>query len=135
MKIRNASREDLDRLCEVDHHISRKELEISISLGHVSIAEEDGVMIGWMRYNMFWDNTPFLNMLYLLEGDRGKGYGKKMMEDWEKRMKQSGFSCVMTSTASDEYAQHFYVKLGYKAVGGFTYGTDPYEIIFMKKLG
>jgi hypothetical protein len=40
----------------------------------------------------------------------------------------------MTSTASDEYAQHFYQKLGYTTIGGFTPFGDPYVLIFSKML-
>ena len=44
------------------------------------------------------------------------------------------YSNVMTSTASNEYAQHFYNKLGYIAVGGFSPVGEPYEIILSKVL-
>lgn len=38
---------------------------------------------------------------------------------WENEMKQQGYETLMTSTRADEYAQHFYFKLGYEVVGGF----------------
>ena len=40
----------------------------------------------------------------------------------------------MTSSQQDEYAQHFYVKLGYRAVGSFMLEGDSLEIIFEKRL-
>jgi ribosomal protein S18 acetylase RimI-like enzyme len=49
-------------------------------------------------------------------------------------MHRSGYHIVMTSTASDEYAQHFYRKLGYTAIGGFALPGDPYELILSKEL-
>ena len=39
-----------------------------------------------------------------------------------------------TQTQSDEEAQHFYRKLGYKEIGGCIYNNDPYEIILKKML-
>lgn len=36
---------------------------------------------------------------------------------WENEMKLLGYIAVMTSTNSDEQAQHFYRKLGYKDCG------------------
>ena len=36
--------------------------------------------IGWLRFNLFWDNIPFLNMLYFLEEYRRKGYGKQLLD-------------------------------------------------------
>ncbi len=133
MTIRIATQNDLLRIAKQDRHISREELKNLISLGRVAVAEDGEVFLGWMRWNLFWDNTPFLNMLYLLEPHRGKGYGKAMMDWWEAEMQKQGFESLMTSTASDEYAQHFYQKLGYAAIGGFTPPGEVYELIFWKR--
>ena len=134
MTIRTATPADLPVIAEYDHHISREELRNLISLGRVAVAEENETFLGWLRWNLFWDNTPFLNMLYLLEPHRGKGHGTAMMQWWEAEMRNLAFSTVMTSTASDEYAQHFYGSLGYTAVGGFALPGDVYELIFCKTL-
>lgn len=134
MIIRLATMDDIEELEKYDKHISKKELENSIHLNRVFLAEENKKFVGWLRYNLFWDNIPFMNMLYLLEDSRGKGIGKQLVAYWEKQMGRLNFDMVMTSTASDEYAQHFYHKLGYSTVGGFLLGEDPYEIILSKKL-
>lgn len=134
MQIRLAISSDTNMLHTHDHHISRQELINSIQLNRIYLAEEAGEFLGWLRYNMFWDNTPFMNMLYVLEGSRGKGYGRLLVEQWEKAMRQLGHKVVLTSTASDEFAQHFYHKLGYTTIGGFTLENDPYEVILSKRL-
>lgn len=134
MEIRFATMKDIDTLYFYDKHIGKQELENLIRVNRVYILEKDDNFMGWLRYNLFWDNTPFLNMLYLLEDDRGKGLGKKIVVYWEEQMKILGYSNVMTSTASNEYAQHFYNKLGYIAVGGFSPVGEPYEIILSKVL-
>lgn len=134
MTIRKATQADIKLLHEYDIHISEQELATSISLGRVYVVEEGGVFAGWLRYNLFWDNTPFMNMLYVLDGYRGKGLGISLTEHWEDDMRMDGYDTVLTSTQSDEFAQHFYVKLGYRAIGGFAIGDDPYELIFMKNI-
>lgn len=134
MTIRTAEEKDLAVLALHDCHIPRSELKTGISLGRVLIAEADGVLVGWLRWSLFWDNTPFMNLLFLPEGFRGKGYGKKLVVHWEQEMMHRGYKTAMTSTASDEYAQHFYQKLGYTAIGGFTPFEEPYELLFAKKL-
>ncbi|WP_373725763.1 GNAT family N-acetyltransferase [Bacteroides heparinolyticus] len=60
----------------------------------------------------FWDNTPFCTLLFIDTEHRKNGYGKLMMEYWEKDMKSQGYEMLMTSTQVDEDAQHFYRKLG-----------------------
>lgn len=134
MIIRTASADDIDTLLKYDRHISAEEMKNSVVLGRVYIAEERGGFAGWLRYNMFWDNTPFMNMLFLKEEYRGRGFAKRLVCHWEERMKGMNFKTVMTSTQSDEYAQHFYTRLGYAASGGFVTDSGEYELIFIKRI-
>lgn len=134
MTIITASEVHIPTLLQYDRHIAESELRYLVSRCRILIAEEDGRFCGWLRWNLFWDNTPFMNMLYVLEPCRGIGIGWELTCHWERSMKELGYRTVMTSTASDEYAQHFYRKLGYETVGGFTTCGDPYELILMKRL-
>lgn len=134
MNIRRAEKSDVEILSEYDKHISKEEMESIISLGRVSIAEDSGVFIGWLRWNLFWDNTPFLNMLFLLDEYRNSGHGKEMLSHWEKQMKEKGYALVMTSSLANEEAQHFYRKSGYFDSGVLLLPGEPLEIIFIKKI-
>ena len=94
MLIRVATEADLQVIKTYDHHISQKELSASIQRNRVYLAEEQGKFLGWLRYNLFWDNTPFMNMLFFLEESRGKGYGRQLVEYWEQEMKEQGYEVV-----------------------------------------
>ncbi|HID0882721.1 TPA: GNAT family N-acetyltransferase [Clostridium botulinum] len=96
--------------------------------------DQDNKIIGWLRYSYFWDNTPFMNMLYINENYRNKGIGKKLVEFWETEMKSKGYELVMTSTLSNEQAQHFYRKLRYKDAGSLLLDDEPLEITFTKSI-
>lgn len=63
MNIRLAQKSDIEALSMHDKHIRETELESVISLGRVIVAEHNGTFVGWLRWNLFWDNTPFMNML------------------------------------------------------------------------
>jgi ribosomal protein S18 acetylase RimI-like enzyme len=126
--IRYAGSNDYFWLKEHDKHISENKIENK----EVYIAVENGTIIGWLRYNLFWDSVPFMNMIYFLEEYRKKGIGKRLVKYWEEDMKQKGYNNVLTSTQSNEEAQHFYRKIGYIEIGGFKYFNDPYEILFQK---
>lgn len=132
--IKTAGIADLPLLMKHDVHVSEEILHEIILAGRVYLARVDDVFAGWMRHGLFWDETPFLNMLYLLAPFRNRGFGRQMMAWWEGEMLKRGFCTVMTSTQVTEHAQHFYQKLGYRAVGGFFYNDDPYEIILIKNL-
>jgi len=51
----------------------------------VIVIKKSGKIIGWLRFNYFWDKHPFMNMLMIVEEYRGKGLGKKLVQFWEKR--------------------------------------------------
>ncbi len=89
---------------------------------------EDGAI------NLFWDNTPFMNMLFVLETYRGIGIGKQLVTLWESEMKFLKYKLLMTSTLSNEHAQHFYRRLGYKDAGCLLLPDEPLEIIFTKEI-
>ena len=133
MEIRLANSDDYLALLMVDHHINKDELALSISLKRIYVAYENEEFVGWLRYNLFWDQIPFINMLYVMEDFRGQGYGIGLMNYFEKEMKKK-YSKVMVSTQANEYAQHFYDKIGYKAIGGFMLPKEEYEVLMVKTL-
>lgn len=118
MKIRVAGPADQETLARQDRHVSRRELDTLTGQGRVYMAETKGQFAGWLRFGLFWDNTPFLNMLFVLEPYRGRGVGRALVRHWEERMKAEGYPVVMTSTVSDECAQHFFTGWGIRRSAG-----------------
>lgn len=134
MTIQIANEKHLSFLQENDTHISIDILKTKISKEEILIMEMNGNCIGWLRYSLFWDEIPFMNMLYFLEDYRRKGYGKILVEYWEKVLMQNGHKRFLTSTLANEEAQHFYRKMGYHDIGGFILPMEPLEIILMKDI-
>ena len=121
---------------DLDRHLPENIFDEKVRTKQGYVLVEDEKIIGILRYNLFWDNTPFCTMLFIEESYRSKGYGRQMIEHWEKDMKAQGYGMLMTSTQVDEDAQHFYRKLGYKDAGGFIVDVpgfeQPMEMIMMK---
>ena len=134
MIIRHAKIADYSWLKEHDKHISEETLKTKIESKEIYVAQENNELIGWLRYNLFWDNIPFMNLIYFLEEYRRNGFGRKLVNHWENEMKEKGYKNVLTSTLSTEEAQHFYRKMGYTEIGGFKYLDEALEMIFCKKI-
>ena len=137
-KIRYAEIYDRDNWLKLDGHLSEKEFynKTRDKMGLVLTVNEK--IVGILRYNLFWDSIPFCNMIYIDDGYRGVGFGLKLMSYWENEMKTKGYDMLMLSTRSDEDAQHFYRKLGYKDCGCLFFDEEKYkqpaELFFMKPL-
>lgn len=127
IEIRYVQMEDKDFWFSLDKHLPEREFisKVNEQRGYVLLV--DGKPEGLLRYNLFWDNTPFCTMLFVDWEHHGKGYGRALVEQWEKDMKSQGYGMLLTSTQVDEEAQHFYRKLGYKDCGGFTVDIPGYE--------
>lgn len=127
INIRYVQAGDKEFWYSLDKHLPDAEFvnKIRDKRGYVLLL--DDTPIGLLRYNLFWDNTPFCTMLFIDWDYQRKGYGKKLMEFWEGDMKSQGYGMVLVSTQVDESAQHFYRKLGYKDCGGFVIDIPAYE--------
>ena len=138
MEIKYVSKEDKEFWYKLDKHLPDSEFLKKIRDKQGYVIFENGEPIGLLRYNLFWDNTPFCTMLFIDGSKQKKGYGRALMQFWEDDMHNQGYGMVMTSTQVNEDAQHFYRKIGYKECGGFTLDIpgfeQPMEMIMSKPL-
>lgn len=132
--IRYAVCGDTNALSKLDRNVSEKELLNAVNLRRVIVSAENGKIVGWLRYGLFWDNTPFMNMLYVIDGERGKGRGSALCDFWENEIRSLGYETVLTSTQSDERGQFFYRKRGYRDCGSLILPDEVTEIIMYKNL-
>ena len=132
--IRYAITADFDIVKTYDKHICESELRNVINSNRILLMYKNDAFLGWLRFNLFWDNTPFMNMLFILDQHRGKGYGKQLLNYWETEMRGNNYHMVLTSTLSSEQAQFFYRKNGYIDCGALLLPDEPLEIILHKNL-
>ena len=134
IKIRFATSQDYDYLVHNDRHIKPEVVEKKIEDAEIIVVLDNAKNIGWLRFNYFWDEIPFMNMLWIEEDYRRKGIGTRLVNFWEIEMSQRDNNQVMTSTLSDEAAQHFYRKLQYQDRGSLMLPGEALEIFFLKSL-
>ena len=136
MEIRLAERKDKDQILKYDCHIHPDRVCACIDNALVDVLCDGDKIAGILRYNLFWQSVPFLDLLLIDETCRGQGWGSRMMENWEESMKTMGYPYVMLSTQEDETAKYFYEKLGYRRIGAFlTPEQEAEELVYLKELG
>lgn len=125
---------DYEYLAKNGRHIRPETTRQKIERCEIIVIRDNSQPVGWLRFGYFWDTVPFMNMLFIAEGKRRKKLGTNLVAYWEKEMQQRGYDMVMTSTQSDEQAQHFYRRIGYQDAGAFLLPGEVLEIIFLKSL-
>ena len=138
ISIRYVEKCDKEFWYSLDSHLSEEEFEKKVrdKMGYVLL--NDGKPAGLLRYNLFWDNTPFCTLLFIDWNEQRKGLGKALMQHWEEDMRAKGYGMIFVSTQVDEAAQHFYRKIGYKDCGGIVIDipdfAQPMELFMIKAI-
>lgn len=127
IEIKYVTSDDKDFWYSLDKHLPETEFEKKVRDNQGYVLFVDGIPAGLLRYNLFWDNTPFCTMLFVDWAKQKSGYGRDLMTFWENEMRNLGYGMVLTSTQVDENAQHFYRKIGYKDCGGLLIDILGYE--------
>lgn len=131
-----ATAQDVKWLSRKDNHIGETRLEKKIRDQEILCARDYGnTILGWLRFGFFWDNLPFMNLLFVESSYRRQGIGTELVKFWENAMQEQGYTLVMTSSLADEQGQFFYRKLGYEDAGCLLLKGEATEILFTKRLG
>ena len=133
-EIRYVKESDQSFWFDYDKHLSLSEFHKKVRDRQGYVLLLDDMPVGILRYNLFWDNTPFCTLLYIDEKFRRNGFGKKLMNFWENEMRSFGYDWVLISTQANESAQYFYRSVGYTDCGSFTAPEQPEELFLYRRL-
>lgn len=137
MIVKYISEKDKEFITSIDKHISDMNFYNHICARTGYVMWQDDIPVGFMLYCILWDNIPFMNLIYVIEGYRKLGFATQTIRIWEKDMRKQRYQVVLTSTQVDETSQHMYRKLGYVDCGGLLLENTPLEQpmeLFLKKV-
>ena len=114
------------------------------------VLEDDGEIKGYAYASTFKDRAAYNHScevsVYVDRNARGKGYGRALYDELEKRLKSMGmlnvYACIADPIEEDEYltrnSERFHTHLGYTKVGafhkcGYKFGRW-YNMIWMEKI-
>lgn len=114
------------------------------------ILKDDDKIVGYAYSNVFKGREAYKYStevtIYLDHNLKGKGYGKILYSELEKRLKEKGiknlYACIASPIQIDEYlnnnSEEFHNHIGYKRIGLFTkcgYKFNTwYNMIWMEKI-
>lgn len=138
MKIRTVTSDDLSSLYAIDHiagsDLKRKGL-ISNAINDQCawlVESSDGHMVGYGILSHDFFGRSFIELIYIDERHRSKGYGSAVIRYLEQKSRSDD---LFTSTnESNAHMQHVLTNLGYER-SGTIFNLDPGdpELIYVKK--
>ena len=137
MELKYMEGNDKAFVMSIDTHVNEEQYANRVLTKSGYVIWDGDEPVGLMHHAVLWDNLPFLNLIYIREECREKGYGTEAMRLWEEDIKNRGYKMVLISTQVDEDAQHWYRKLGYVDCGGLLMNGTPFEQpmeMFMRKV-
>ena len=75
MEIRLAVAKDKQKILKYDRHIYHNKVGECIHNGLVDVLCDGEQIAGVLRWNLFWQSIPFLDLIFLDEACRGRGWG------------------------------------------------------------
>lgn len=102
-----------------------------IGINRVIKNENDEIIAGCNSYMYCWD-TLYIDVLWINENYRKKGYGSLLLQEIEKVSIENGCK-LMHLTTFDFQAKDFYLKHGYEIYGILNYKHMGFNCYSMKK--
>lgn len=141
--IRFAQTDDFQLVRKLDPHskyIDPDKLRRKIEGDEVLIASADNVPVGLLKFSYFWTTRPYIDLVWVIEEQRGKGVGSQLLDFLEKYLSKNGYSYLYSSSEEAEEApQQWHLKHGFKKCGVLSAINLPHdqtgEVFFYKHIG
>lgn len=136
MIVRRGCPEDFSWLVDNDD-ASEDWIKRSIQFGDYFVAEQDGELIGFLRFSRFWGKIPCMDMIRVLPQHQHSGVGTALFRAWESAMIEEGAQHLMTSSEwAEAEPQAWHRRNGFRAAGSIDLRIvqpSP-EIFFLKDI-
>ena len=134
MKIIDLNEEQMegveDKLSAFDENYITYKMNGSIQIG----IEEDGKIVAGLDACITAFKILYVSTVFVDEDCRRKGYGKRLINEMEKRAKEMGVNTIRLDTFSWQ-GKEFYEALNYEIVGSYENKDDSYaEYFFLKRI-
>ena len=119
-----------DQLSSFDENYITYKMDGNIQIG----IEEDGQVVAGLDACVTAFKILYVSTVFVDERYRRKGYGKRLIEEMEKRAKEMGVNTIRLDTFSWQ-GKEFYEALNYEIVGSYENSDDGYvEYFFLKRI-
>lgn len=125
----------LDRLFAGPRHPDELFLT-AVSGGKVAVAQSSEGVVGYVRWEHFWDTIPLCYMVRVHPEHRRRGIGRRLYEHIEDGFRRAGRSFWLSSLEEDnEVSRLFHESLGFRRIGALVeLGQDVPEVFYRRDI-
>ena len=140
--LREAGPDDLPAIREIDllfegHPHAADVLRRAITEGKIVLAESaQGGVVGYVRWDYFWDSIPFCLTARVKPQHQRRGVGHRLYERIEDTFRRRGCRFWLSSTEeTNESSRRFHESIGFRPIGKLAeLGQDVSEIFYRKEI-
>jgi ribosomal protein S18 acetylase RimI-like enzyme len=137
--VRLATADDIHAIQDVDRaleqHASDPDiLTASIQAGRVVVTVDADKVLGYVRWEWFWDRIPYCMLARVRPSHQRLGVGRMLYEHVEAALRERGIAFWLSSTEEDnERSLRFHRALGFRLIGALSDLDQDSREIFMRK--
>jgi L-amino acid N-acyltransferase YncA len=139
--IREATPDEVDAIQGIDHLFvdtpaSADVLGKAIAESKVVLSQSGEGVVGYARWDYFWDTIPLCVMIRVEPQHQRRGVGRQLFRCIEETFRQRGHSFWLSSTdETNADSQRFHESYGFRQIGALTgLGQDAREIFYRKDI-
>jgi ribosomal protein S18 acetylase RimI-like enzyme len=133
--LRAASDTDVPFLSALSRVADAELWRAQIRDGRVLVIEHAGEAAGFIKFCVLWETLPFIEVIVVREDLRMCSIGRAAVRCWEHEMAKRALRLTLISTQSDESAQGFWRRIGYRDCGSLELPGRPAELFMFRETG
>lgn len=100
--VRFAGPDDLEWCVVHDVDTTEQIIRRKIVNDEIILAEIDGELIGYVRFEYLWSKIPYIGLIFVIEDYRNEGVGRGLMEFLVDFLSDGGHEMLLSSSQADE---------------------------------
>ena len=103
----------------------------------VFTAKKDGDAIGFLIYNIWWGNCPFIELIKIRENSQKQGIGKALLKEAATEIKNKNFKTLISSSeVINDVGKDFHTKCNFEKLNtlNLPHGEEQFFTIDLDKL-
>ena len=108
----------------------------TLSEGKVAVAQSADGVVGYVRWDCFWDDIPLCLTVCVKPEHQRRGIGCRLYEHIEERFREDGCAFWLGSTEeTNDVSRRFHEGLGFRRIGALEeLGQDVPEVFYRKDI-